>query len=335
MRPPDDLDQLFEGVRACDRVSLGRAITLIESGRDDRRELGQELLARLLPRTGGAIRVGITGVPGVGKSTFIEALGTRLCAVGKRVAVLAVDPSSSLSGGSILGDKSRMERLALDPLAFVRPSPSANHLGGVATRTHETLLLCEAAGHDVVLVETVGVGQSETRVSEMVDFFLVLMLPGGGDELQGIKKGLVELADAILVHKADGAALEQARATAGEYGAALGYLRPKNGSWKPRALLGSSLDGTGIEEVWETVLEHREVLERAGGLAALRQEQRLAWMDRLIQEGLQRLFAAHVGVSNSLEETRGKVKAGILTPAQGASAILGLYTDPAQEREAR
>src|SRR5436305_4494968 len=256
---------------------LSKAITLVESQRDDHRALAQELLVELLPRAGGAHRVGITGVPGVGKSTFIDQLGTDLTGAGHRVAVLAVDPSSARTGGSILGDKTRMARLAIDPNAFIRPSPAAGTLGGVAAKTRETMLICEAAGFDVILVETVGIGQSETAVADMTDFFLVLMLPGAGDELQGIKKGVVELADMIAVNKADGDNIRRAKAAAGEYRAALHILTPRSPTWAPPVLTYSAHTGEGIVPLWEQVLAHRQQLSASGEFAARRREQQVKW----------------------------------------------------------
>jgi len=277
-RSSSTLDEYVEGVRAFDRTILSKAITLIESSRAEDEALARELLERLYPQTGDAWRVGITGVPGVGKSTFIEALGTKLVREGRRVAVLAVDPSSSISGGSILGDKSRMDELAREETAFIRPSPSAETLGGVARRTRETMLLCEAAGFDVILVETVGVGQSEILVAGMVDFFCVLMLPGAGDELQGIKKGILELADVVAVNKADGPTLSAARDAVRVYGSALSYTRSRRGAWKPRALLVSARTGEGLDELWSLVEEHRRTLTDTGERDTSRREGLRTWM---------------------------------------------------------
>ena len=325
-----DLDQLVASVRAGDRVQLARAITLIESGLAADQEIAREVLDRILPHTGGAIRVGISGVPGVGKSSFIEALGTGLVARGHRVAVLAVDPSSTLSGGSILGDKSRMPDLARAPEAFIRPSPSAASLGGVARRTRESMLLCEAAGFDVVLVETVGVGQSETAVADMVDFFLVLMLPGAGDELQGIKKGILELADLVAVNKADGEQLTLARAAVRDYSATLRYARPRSACWNPRAVALSARTGVGIDELWEIVLEHRAALAAAaeagepGGLEERRRDQLTRWMWSLVEERLLEDFRAHPGVSAKLEAVEMAVREGRSTPAKAVRELFEL-----------
>ena len=250
LKPPD----LAAGIRAGDRAMLARAITLIESKRADHRKAAHRLVQDLLPLTGQAVRLGITGAPGVGKSTTIDALGSTLTAQGHKVAVLAVDPSSTRTGGSILGDKTRMARLASDPHAFVRPSPSSGTLGGVAAKTRETMLLCEAAGYDVVRVETVGIGQSETAVADMTDFFLVLMLPGAGDELQGLKKGIVELADMVAVNKADGDNIARAKLAAAEYRAALNILNPQSATWSPPVITYSALTGDGIRELWSRVL---------------------------------------------------------------------------------
>jgi LAO/AO transport system kinase len=314
-----------DAIRAGDRRAVARAITLIESTRADHRALAQEILEQLVPATGGAIRVGITGPPGVGKSTFIEALGLHLLDRGHRLAVLAVDPSSPVTGGSILGDKTRMERLAQRPEAFIRPSPSGGALGGVAERTRETLLLCEAAGYDVVLVETVGIGQSEVRVASMVDFFLVLLLPGGGDELQGLKKGVMELADALVVNKADRDQRTVAERTRAEYAAALDLLRPTSPAWRPRALLASALEGGGIAEVWETVLEHRRLLEATGEIEARRRQQARAWMWSLVDEGLERAFRSHPGAAAEIPGLEADVAAQKTTPAAAARRLLARF----------
>ena len=283
-----DIATLARRIRDGDRATLARAITLIESKRADHQRKAHLLVQELLPATGNAIRVGITGAPGVGKSLTVDTLGTHLTAQGHKVAVLAVDPSSTRSGGSILADKTRMARLAVDPNAFVRPSPSSGTLGGVAAKTRETMLLCEAAGYDVVLVETVGIGQSETAVADMTDFFLALMLPGAGDELQGIKKGLVELADMIAVNKADGDNFKRATTAAAEYRAALHILNPRSPNWMPPVVTYSALTGTGIAELWSQVLAHREQMTSSGELAARRREQQVKWMWSMLEE---RLFA--------------------------------------------
>lgn len=322
MKPRLSLEAFEAGVRAGDRSVLARAITLIESRESGDQALAQALLTRLLPATGHARRIGITGVPGVGKSTFIDELGTRLTAQGKKVAVLAIDPTSSVSGGSILGDKTRMARLSVNPLAFIRPSPSGLTPGGVARRTRETMLLCEAAGFDVVLVETVGVGQGETTVAEMVDCFLVLMLPGSGDELQGIKKGILELADLIAVNKADGDGEARARVALGDLKAALRYLPHRRAEWVARAMAVSGQTGAGLDELWAAIEEHRAALEASGGLQKLRAEQGKAWMWALILERLERSFRADPKVAPRLASVEADVLAGKLTPTAAADSLL-------------
>jgi LAO/AO transport system kinase len=319
------LDEYERGVRAADRAVFAQAITLVESRDSSDAVLAQALLGRLLPSTGGSRRVGITGVPGVGKSTFIDELGSRLTARGHRVAVLAIDPSSALSGGSILGDKTRMTRLATDSRAFIRPSPSALTPGGVARRTRETLLLCEAAGFDVVIVETVGVGQGEVAVADMVDFFLVLALPGAGDELQGIKKGVIELADAIAVNKCDGDGADRAGLALADFAAALRYLPRKRPSWQPRAVTTSGLTGAGVDDLWALIEAHRAALVMSGELASLRAEQQRAWMWSLIGERLDRAFRAHPGVAARLAETEAAVRAGKTPPTLAADELLAAF----------
>jgi LAO/AO transport system kinase len=323
----DDLETLVEGVMAGDRGLLARAITRVESRHPEQARLGQEVLARVLPLTGGSMRIGVSGVPGVGKSTLIDALGALLLERGLRVAVLAVDPSSTVSGGSILGDKSRMPRLAGDERAFIRPSPTAQGLGGVARRTLEALLLCEAAGFDVVLIETVGVGQSELEVADMVDFFLLLLLPGTGDELQGIKKGIVELADALAVNKADGNLLDQARQTRAEYVAALHYLEGQREGWKPQVVAVSARTGEGIEALWDLVQQHREWLESSGALAERRDSQRRKWLWRLLEEGVMDAFRADEAVRVRIGALEGAVRRGERTAADAASELLSVYLD--------
>lgn len=312
------LEEYVEGVRAGDRVLLARAITLVESAREDDRALAIELVERLLPATGGAIRLGVSGAPGVGKSSLLEALGTRLVDAGQRLAVLAVDPSSRVSGGSILGDKSRMHRLAQDPRAFIRPSPAGATLGGVARRTRESMLLCEAAGFEVVIVETVGVGQSEAMVAEMVDTLLLLLEPGAGDELQGIKRGLIELADLIAITKADGDRIERARHSRREFAAALRYLAPSPGEWTPRVTIVSALTGEGLDELWAAVRAHRESL--AGALEGRRREQLVRWMWSEIEHGtLDRLRA-----DPRLAALEAEVRSGGRAPSAAAAEALAL-----------
>jgi LAO/AO transport system kinase len=314
-----------EAIRRGDRRSLARAITLLESTRADQAALGQAILDGLVAATGHASRVGITGPPGVGKSTFIEALGLHLLAQGHRVAVLAVDPSSPVSGGSILGDKTRMERLAQDERAYIRPSPSGGSLGGVAQRTREAMLVCEAAGFDVVLVETVGIGQSEVAVHAMVDFFLVLVQPGAGDELQGLKKGVLELADALVVTKADAeqrAAAERSRA---EHARALEILRVPSPSWKPRVLVTSAATGEGIPGVWAMIREHEQALAASGERQARRREQARAWMWSLVDQGLRDAFRSHREVARRVAGLESDVEASRATPAAAARALLEIF----------
>ncbi len=314
-----------DGVRDGDRRSLAKAITLLESRRADHAKLGQALLEALLPHTGNAVRLGITGTPGVGKSTFIEALGLQLLERRHKVAVLAVDPSSPRSGGSILGDKTRMERLAQETAAFIRPSPSGGSLGGVAHRTRETLLLCEAAGFDVVLVETVGVGQSEVAVASMVDCFAVLLQPGAGDELQGMKKGVLELADVLVVNKADGDQLEAARRAQSAYQHALGLLRPASPRWRPPVLLASAATGEGIAAFWDTVLEHRAALAGGGELESRRSDQARAWLWALLEEGLRAGFRSHPEIARALPRLEAEVAARKTSPGAAARELLELY----------
>jgi LAO/AO transport system kinase len=318
------VEEHVDGLRAGDRVMLGRTITLVESTRAEDNDKALAVLERILPRTGGAMRLGITGVPGVGKSSFIEALGMHLIEAGHRIAVLAIDPSSRRSGGSIMGDKTRMERLGRDERAFIRPSPSAGSLGGVARKTREALLLCEAAGHDVIIVETVGVGQSETVVHSMVDFFLLLLLPNAGDLLQGIKRGIMELADAVAVNKADGANLEAARRARAEFELALHYLPPSSPAWHPPACICSALDGTGIAEIWERVLEHRRLLSADGELERKRREQSRSWMYDSIHAALAERFFRTDAVRTALPELERRVMDGSLSALSAADALLRL-----------
>jgi LAO/AO transport system kinase len=325
------IEALAQDVQAGHRAALARAITLVESVREVDRPAADALVATLVARSEGtrSQRVGITGVPGAGKSAFIEAMGTRLTDRGHRVAVLAVDPSSVRSGGSILGDKTRMTRLSRDPNAFIRPSPSAGALGGVARRTRETILVCEAAGFDVVLVETVGVGQSEVMVADMVDFVLVLVLAGGGDELQGIKRGIFELADLIAITKADGdnvAAAERARQ---DLAAALRYLRPRADGWQPKAVTCSSVTGAGLDEMWAAIEAHREALEGVGAWTARRQEQCVRWMWAAVERGLLAAFAADPGVKAALARLEAGVREGSIPPDRAASELLAAFGAPA------
>jgi len=322
--PALSVDALAAGVRNGDRRALAKAITLVESTRADHQRAAQRLLELLLPNTGRAARIGISGVPGVGKSTFIEAFGLYLVGLGKRVAVLAVDPSSARSGGSILGDKTRMSRLAVAPEAFIRPSPAAGSLGGVARRTREALLVCEAAGYGAVLVETVGVGQSEYAVASMVDFFLVLMLAGAGDELQGMKKGILELADALAINKADGDNIDRATRAAAEYTAALRLFRPRSPQWDPPVLTVSALESRGMDEVWRAIEQHRTALETSGELAAKRRTQQQDWLWAMIDDGLKRHFLGRPDVARRLPEIEAAVLGAKLTPTEGARRLLAL-----------
>jgi LAO/AO transport system kinase len=315
---------LAAAIRAGDRATLARAITLIESKRADHRSEAHHLVQDLLPATGKAVRLGITGAPGTGKSTTIDTLGTWLTGQGHRVAVLAVDPSSSRTGGSILGDKTRMARLAVDPNAFVRPSPSSGTLGGVAAKTRETMLVCEAAGYDVIIVETVGIGQSETAVADMTDFFLVLMLPGAGDELQGLKKGIVELADMVAVNKADGDNLERARQAAGEYRAALNILKPQSETWSPPVLTYSALTGQGIAELWAEVLRHRDKTTGSGEHDERRRAQQVKWMWTMLEERMTARLRSDPAVRSKLRQAETAVAAGKLAPTLAVEEIAQL-----------
>jgi LAO/AO transport system kinase len=322
-----DVEEYAKGVLAGERGTLSKAITLVESRRPDHRELAQRLLVELLPHAGGAHRVGITGVPGAGKSTFIDALGSQLTGSGHRVAVLAVDPSSSRTGGSILGDKTRMARLAIDPAAFIRPSPTSGTLGGVTRATRETIVLMEAAGHDVVLVETVGVGQSEISVANMVDCFLLLTLARTGDQLQGIKKGVLELADVIAVNKADGDHEVPARKAARELSGALRLLRGHADTWTPPVLTCSGLDGTGLDTVWEQVRRHHDVLSESGELTEKRRRQQVDWTWTMVRDTLLTRLAEHPGVRALGPELERQVADGELTPTLAAERILEEFAD--------
>ncbi len=321
--PSPEIERLARGVRAGDRAVLSRAITLVESKRADHRRSAAALTQALLGATGKAVRVGITGAPGVGKSTTVDALGSMLTAQGRKVAVLAVDPSSQRTGGSILADKTRMARLATDANAFIRPSPASGTLGGVAAKTRETMLLCEAAGYDVVLVETIGVGQSETAVADMTDFFLLLMLPGAGDELQGLKKGVVELADMIAVNKADGDNLGRAKAAAAEYRAALHILAPRSPTWSPPVITYSALTGAGMEALWSHVLDHRNKLTASGELAARRGAQQVKWMWTMLEERLFAPLRSDRNLKAALPRIEAAVAAGHLAPAAAVEEIAG------------
>ncbi len=319
-----DVERFARAIRAGDRPTLSRAITLIESKRADHRRSATALMQALLPATGKAVRVGITGAPGVGKSTAIDTLGTRLTRDGHKVAVLAVDPSSRRTGGSILADKTRMARLANDANAFIRPSPASGTLGGVAAKTRETMLLCEAAGYDVILVETVGVGQSEIAVADMTDFFLVLALPGAGDELQALKKGVVELADMIAVNKADGDNIARARLAAADYKAALHILSPRSPNWSPPVITISALTGAGIEALWTHVLDHRQKLSAAGELAARRGAQQVKWMWTMLEERLFAPLHSDRALKATVARLEADVASGRTAPAAAVEEIAHL-----------
>jgi LAO/AO transport system kinase len=313
-----ELEQILQG----NRRAIAKAITLLESTRPESFEQGQELLESLLPHAGKALRIGITGVPGVGKSTFIEAIGLFLIKQGHRVAVLAVDPSSQLTGGSIMGDKTRMNELAQHPHAFIRPSPSSGILGGVARKTRETMLICEAAGYDVVIVETVGVGQSETMVASMVDLFLLLMLPNAGDELQGIKKGVLELADLVVVNKSDGEQETLAKTAQSEYRKALHLLPSSKNSWTPQILRCSALEKRGIDKIWDSVKSFREALQNSGEWEKQRRSQTGKWMWSLVEEGLLTNFRNHPNLQKQIPVLEKEVESGNMLPTTAARKLL-------------
>ncbi len=318
------MDDLAAGVLAGDRPAIGRAITVVESTRPDDRRLAQELLSALLPHAGGAHRVGISGVPGSGKSTLVDTLGARLTGAGHRVGVLAVDPSSTITGGSILGDKTRMARLAADDRAFIRPSPSAGTLGGVTSTTPNAITVLEAAGYDVVLVETVGVGQSEAAVHASVDCLCVLTLAGAGDELQAVKRGLLELADVLAVNKADGGNEKAVRLAAAELRRALPLLAPTSKDGPTPVMTVSAATGAGVDELWECIVEHRRLLEASGGLARRRARGRLAWMQVLLERGLLEQFESRPGVADRRADLEQAVERGEITPEAAADELLAL-----------
>ena len=320
-----ETEALAEGVLGGNRRALARAITLIESTRGDHRAAASELLERLMPHAGGSIRLGISGVPGVGKSTFIEALGNHVIDQGHRVAVLTVDPSSAISGGSILGDKTRMELLSRRPEAYIRPSPSGNTLGGVTRRSREALILCEAAGFDVIIVETVGVGQSETKVAEMTDMFILLLLPGGGDELQGIKRGIMELADLILINKADDELKALAGRSAADFRNALRLLHPRSVNWKVEVQTCSARDGTGIAETWEVALQHRQVLETSGEFSSRRAAQARAWLWSEVQDSLISALQGDPEVRKQIPALEMAASEGRIPPTIAARQLLDIF----------
>jgi LAO/AO transport system kinase len=318
--------QYINGILKGDRVVIARAISVIESHLPSDEALAEQVLEGVLPRTGKSRRIGITGVPGSGKSTFIDALGMYLLEeLGEKVAVLSVDPSSPVSGGSILGDKTRMERLSGHPNAFIRPSPSRGYLGGVTRRTRECILVCEAAGYQNVLVETVGVGQSEIEVSSMTDFFLLLMIPGAGDELQGIKRGIVEMVDGIVINKADGEKLREAMRARGQYETALRMFAPNRQGWTARVLTCSALENRGIREIWQMILDHRAQQEAGGHLERRREAQALRWMRELISSGLQEIFQNASSVQERLARLEHSVRERTISPSRAARELLDLY----------
>jgi LAO/AO transport system kinase len=321
------LDEMARRIVSGDRAALARAITLVESSRPSHRQRAQELLQELLPHTGKAHRIGITGVPGVGKSTAIDQLGMNLIAAGRRIAVLAVDPTSRRTGGSILGDKTRMQRLATSDRAFIRPSPTSGTLGGVARRTRETMLLVEAAGYDVVIVETVGVGQSETAVAEMVDFFLVLLLAGGGDDLQGIKKGIIEIADMVVINKADGDNAARATRSAAEYQGALGLLTPASPSWHPPVMTMSGRDNVGLDALWGKIEDHRRVMTGTGEFAARRQTQAVTWMHDMLADRLMDEVRNQPRIMDRMGQLEAEVRLGRLTPAMAVETLMTMLHD--------
>lgn len=322
-----DSQYYIQGVLDKDKRVLSKTITLIESSRSDHKVLSRQVVDSLIPHAGKAVRLGITGVPGAGKSTFIESLGMFLIEQGLKVAVLAVDPSSTLSHGSIMADKTRMEKLSIEPDAFIRPSPTGGTLGGVASKTRETMIACEASGFDVLIVETVGVGQSETTVASMVDFFLVLMISGAGDEIQGIKKGVLELADAVAVNKADGDNIAKAKRARKEYESALHLLRPETKTWAAPVMICSALKMTGIDNIWETVLDHRKKFTETGELEEKRKKQSVAWMKALLEEGIKEWFYRKNDFRKSLKKLIRDVEKGSVSPTFAAADLLKVLDD--------
>ncbi|WP_416177593.1 methylmalonyl Co-A mutase-associated GTPase MeaB [Dialister sp.] len=325
LRKKLSVEEYVEGVKRGDRMILAKAITLIESNAPKDFDKAQRVLQALLPRTGHSLRIGITGVPGAGKSTFIEAFGQLLCQQGYKVAVLAVDPTSSITGGSILGDKTRMQKLSREPNCFIRPSPSGGTLGGVARKSRETMMLCEAAGCDVILVETVGVGQSETTVRSMVDFFMLVVLTGAGDDLQGIKKGIMELADAIVVNKADGDNLERAKVTQGEYERMVEFIRPATEGWKTHAYRCSALKKTGLLELWAVMREFEKVTKKSGAFENRRKRQIISWVHTMIDEHLHNLFYEDPVIKGRLPEVKAAVLAGVVSPSQAVAELIRTF----------
>lgn len=331
-RPSLSVDEFVSGIQAAKRATLARAITLVESSRPDDRNKANQILDRLLPLTGKAMRVGISGVPGVGKSTFIEALGIYLIERGLKVAVLAIDPTSSRTGGSILGDKTRMQRLSMADHAYIRPSPTSGALGGVARMTRETLLLCEAAGFDVVIIETVGVGQSEITVASMVDFFMALMLPGAGDELQGIKKGIIEIADMLVINKCDPDNSEKqlaAQEAASAYRRALQIMQPMSATWSPPVMTCSALHSSGIDEVWQQITSFRTKLDASGEFASRRQQQQRQWMWSLIEQHLITDIHQHAEIGKTLPDLLDALDRQELSAGTAANRLLEIYKSQA------
>ena len=318
-------DEIVEGVIRGDRTVLSRAITLIESNSPKHFAKAQRVLQRLLPKTGNALRVGITGVPGAGKSTLIEAFGNMLCDEGHKVAVLAVDPTSSITRGSILGDKTRMGTLSRRDEAFIRPSPAGGTLGGVARKSRETMLMCEAAGYDVILIETVGVGQSETIVRSMVDFFMLVVLTGAGDDLQGIKKGIMELADAIVINKADGDNLVKAKVTRGEYERMIEFIRPATEGWPTHAYLCSAVEKTGLPELWKVIQVFRDLTTASGVFKRRRDSQLLDWMKSMIDEHLHNLFFDDAVITGRMPEVKEAVLNGAISPTQAVAELVKIF----------
>lgn len=323
----DNFHDYIHGVLEHDRRMLAKTITLIESSLPVHKDLARKIVDLLLPYTGKAVRLGITGMPGAGKSTFIESLGIMLVQKGYNVAVLAVDPSSTRSGGSILADKTRMEKLSIEERAFIRPSPSGGTLGGVARKTRETMLVCEAAGFDVVIVETVGAGQSEVAVASMVDFFLALMIPGAGDELQGMKKGIMELADAVVINKADGDNVEKANLARRQYETALHFLTPSSPDWSPPVLTCSAIEKTGIDKIWGVVLDYKKKLTATGELETKRKKQAIDWMWFLVKEGLTEWFNKNPYVKKMIPNVEREVEQGTIAPTAAADKLLFFLDD--------
>ena len=318
-------DELVEGVANGDRMILSRAITLIESNSPKHFAKAQRVLQRLLPRTGKALRIGITGVPGAGKSTIIESFGNMLCDQGHKIAVLTIDPTSSVTKGSILGDKTRMGTLSRRPEAFIRPSPAGGTLGGVARKSRETMLMCEAAGYDVIIIETVGVGQSETTVRSMVDFFMLVVLTGAGDDLQGIKKGIMELADAIVINKADGDNLVRAKVARGEYERMIEFIRPATEGWPTHAYLASAVEKTGLEELWQVIQVFKKITTESGVFQKRRDSQLLDWMQAMIDEHLHSLFFGDAVITGRMPEIKEAVLGGVISPTQAVAELVKLF----------